>query len=96
MMRNALMALLLLASARPLDSARPTTQGDRMRRPNIIVVLIDDARYADYSSYGNKRVETVNIDRMAAEGLRFAQYYVNSPICSPSRSKFEVEGWWAE
>ncbi|HEX5692180.1 MAG TPA: sulfatase-like hydrolase/transferase, partial [Roseiflexaceae bacterium] len=56
------------------------------QQPNIIVVFIDDAGYADYSSYGNTRVKTENIDRMAAEGLRFTQFYVNSPICSPSRT----------
>src|SRR5262245_48148668 len=88
MMRCVLTVLLLLACELPLHPAPATTQGNRAtsRQPNIIVVLIDDAGYADYSSYGNPRVKTVNIDRMAAEGLRFAQYYVASPICSPSRT----------
>lgn len=55
-------------------------------RPNIIVVLIDDAGFADLSCYGNKDAKTENMDRLAAEGRRFTQFYVNSPICSPSRT----------
>jgi len=54
--------------------------------PNIIVVLIDDMGWGDFSCFGNKQVETTNIDRLASEGLRFEQFYVNSPICSPSRT----------
>jgi uncharacterized sulfatase len=58
---------------------------DQPSRPNIVFVLIDDMGWADFSCFGNKQIETTNIDRLAAEGLRFEQFYVNSPICSPSR-----------
>jgi uncharacterized sulfatase len=54
-------------------------------RPNIVLVLIDDMGWGDFSCFGNKEIQTTNIDRLAAEGLRFQQFYVNSPICSPSR-----------
>jgi uncharacterized sulfatase len=54
-------------------------------RPNIVVVLIDDMGWGDFSCFGNLAAETPNIDRLASEGLRFEQFYVNSPICSPSR-----------
>ena len=54
--------------------------------PNFVFVLIDDMGYADLSCYGQKEIETPNIDRMAREGIRFTQFYVNSPICSPSRT----------
>lgn len=54
-------------------------------RPNIIFVFIDDMGYGDLSCYGNEDIQTVNIDRLAAEGVRFEQFYVASPICSPSR-----------
>jgi uncharacterized sulfatase len=53
--------------------------------PNIILVFIDDMGWGDFSSFGNRAIETENIDRLASEGLRFEQFYVNSPICSPSR-----------
>ena len=54
--------------------------------PNIVVVLIDDLGWGDFSCFGNTHVETANIDRLAAEGVRFEQFYVNAPICSPSRT----------
>jgi uncharacterized sulfatase len=54
-------------------------------RPNIIVVLVDDMGYGDLSCYGG-RAKTKEIDRLAEEGIRFTQFYVNSPICSPSRT----------
>jgi arylsulfatase A-like enzyme len=53
--------------------------------PNIVMVLIDDMGWGDFSCFGNKEAQTPNIDRLAVEGIRFAQFYVNSPICSPSR-----------
>jgi len=55
------------------------------RQPNIIFIFIDDMGYGDLSCYGNKYVQTINIDRLAEEGVRLTQFYVNSPICSPSR-----------
>jgi arylsulfatase A-like enzyme len=57
----------------------------RAARPNIVVVFIDDLGWGDFSCFGNTEVRTGHIDRLAAEGLRFEQFYVNSPICSPSR-----------
>lgn len=55
------------------------------RPPNIITVFIDDMGWSDLSSFGGDAVETEKIDRLAEEGLRFTNFYVNSPICSPSR-----------
>ncbi len=53
--------------------------------PNIILIFIDDMGWSDWSCFGNPDASTPNIDRMAAEGIAFEQFYVNSPICSPSR-----------
>jgi len=55
-------------------------------RPNIVLVFIDDMGWGDFSCFGNEAAETRNIDRLAAEGIRFESFYVNSPICSPSRT----------
>ncbi len=55
-------------------------------RPNIVLIFIDDMGWGDFSCFGNKDAKTPHIDRMAAEGVRFEQFYVNSPICSPSRT----------
>lgn len=54
-------------------------------KPNIIMVFIDDMGWGDLSCFGSTKAQTPNIDRMASEGIRFGQFYVNSPICSPSR-----------
>jgi uncharacterized sulfatase len=54
--------------------------------PNVLLVFIDDMGWGDFSCFGNEEVQTTNIDRLAAEGIRFEQFYVNSPICSPSRT----------
>lgn len=54
-------------------------------RLNIVLVFIDDMGWGDFSCFGNEDAETPNIDRLASEGIRFEQFYVNSPICSPSR-----------
>ncbi len=54
--------------------------------PNVISLFIDDMGWSDLSCFGNTEVATPHIDRLAAEGIRFTQFYVNSPICSPSRT----------
>ncbi|MDR2705219.1 MAG: sulfatase-like hydrolase/transferase [Planctomycetaceae bacterium] len=54
-------------------------------RPNIVLILIDDMGWSDLSCFGNNTVKTVNIDRLAQEGISFTQFYVCSPLCSPSR-----------
>lgn len=53
--------------------------------PNIVFFFIDDMGYADPSCFGNPAMKTPNIDRLAAEGIRLTNFYVNSPICSASR-----------
>ena len=55
------------------------------RPPNIVFLFIDDMGYADPSCFGNPHVRTEHIDRLADEGIRLTNFYVNSPICSPSR-----------
>lgn len=55
------------------------------KQPNVVLVFIDDMGWGDFSCFGNERVQTENIDQLAEEGIRFEQFYVNSPICSPSR-----------
>lgn len=60
--------------------------GFSQEKPNIIIVNVDDMGYSDPSCYGGDYVETPNIDRMAAEGIRFTQFYTSCPISSPSRT----------
>ena len=55
-------------------------------RPNIVFILADDLGYGELGSYGQTMIQTPALDRMAAEGMRFTQFYAGSPVCAPSRS----------
>ena len=59
-------------------------------KPNILVILTDDMGWGDPGCFGNKEMATPNIDRLASEGTRFTQFYVASPICSPSRVAYST------
>jgi arylsulfatase A-like enzyme len=65
-----------------LDGLRLKAQG----KPNIIFILADDLGYGDLGCYGQKRIKTPNLDRLAAEGMRFTQCYAGSTVCAPSRA----------
>ncbi len=54
--------------------------------PNIIIILADDMGYGDLSCYGHPSIRTPNLDRMAAEGMRFTDFYVAACVCTPSRA----------
>ncbi|HLB72999.1 MAG TPA: sulfatase-like hydrolase/transferase, partial [Sedimentisphaerales bacterium] len=58
----------------------------RAKLPNIIYIMADDMGYADLGCYGQKRIKTPNIDKLAEEGTRFTQCYTGSTVCAPSRS----------
>ncbi len=55
-------------------------------RPNFLVILCDDLGYGDLASYGNPTIQTPNLDRLAAEGIRLTSAYAAAPVCSPSRA----------
>jgi len=75
-------SLILVAIALVIFAAAAPAQ----RRPNIIFIQADDLGYGDLSCYGQLKFKTPNIDRLAAEGMRFTQYYAGSTVCAPSRS----------
>lgn len=56
------------------------------RRPNVVIIFIDDQGYYDLGCYGATEVKTPRIDQLAGEGIRFTDYYAAAPICSPSRA----------
>ncbi len=62
-----------------------TVSGKEARKPNIVFMLADDLGYADIGPFGQKKIRTPNLDRMAAEGMKFTQHYSGSPVCAPSR-----------
>ena len=63
-------------------SVLPVTGADR---PNMIYIMVDDLGYGDLGCFGQKVIETPNIDRLASEGMRLTSYYAGCTVCRPSR-----------
>ena len=81
-----------LAAGVDLPAAQPSEQ-----KPNILFIFVDDMGFADPGCFGNPLVKTPNIDRLAEEGIKVTNFYVNSPICSPSRvavTTGQYQGRW--
>lgn len=78
--------LTVLAGCSGNASQGEISDTSEQRPPNIIYILADDLGYGDLGSYGQKRIKTPNLDRMAKEGMRFTQHYSGSTVCAPSRS----------
>lgn len=75
-----LLGLLLLG----LNLGAPLSAAER--KPNIIFILSDDLAQGDVGAYGQTKIKTPNLDRMAAEGTRFTQAYCGTTVCAPSRA----------
>lgn len=56
-----------------------------VRKPNIIYIYADDLGYGELGCYGQTKIKTPNLDRMAKEGMRFTQHYTSTPVCAPAR-----------
>jgi arylsulfatase A len=76
MMRTLLLTLLLGTTA---------VAADPPKQPNIVFILADDLGFGDLGCYGQKQIQTPNIDRMAVNGLKFNQFYAGNAVCAPSR-----------
>ena len=74
-------ASLLLSS----NTIKSITSTERKKKLNIVYILADDLGYAELGCYGQKKIKTPNIDKLAAEGMRFTQHYSGNPVCAPSR-----------
>ena len=80
LLRGAALGTLALASG--IDDVF----GQPASRPNIVFIMADDLGYADVACYGRPDLKTPNIDRIAADGVRFLQAYANSAVCSETRT----------
>jgi arylsulfatase A len=78
--RLAVLLSLFLGSGGSL----PVYSADK-RPPNIVFILADDLGYAEVGAFGQKKIRTPNLDRMAEQGMRLTQHYSGSPVCAPSR-----------
>ena len=95
-LRLTLIATLVFASASPVTAAASAKES-KGEKPNIVVIFIDDMGFADPSCFGNPLVKTPNIDKLAAQGIKLTNFYVNSPICSASRVALttgQYQGRW--
>jgi len=63
----------------------PAASAEASKKPNLIYIMADDLGYGDLGCYGQKRIKTPSIDKMAAEGIRFTDHYAGSTVCAPSR-----------
>lgn len=79
--RSFLKQSLAVAAAPAVVRAQPGSRD----KPNLIYILADDLGYGDVGCYGQDRIRTPSLDRMAAEGMRFTQHYAGSTVCAPSR-----------
>ncbi len=79
-----LFAALLLAWAGPLW-ASPAKPSRRTTLPSVILIVADDLGYGDLGCYGQSKIKTPNLDRLAAEGMKFTQAYAGNTVCAPSR-----------
>lgn len=85
-MRGKLIGLAVgIAVIWPFAKASMAETAETAARPNIIFILADDLGYGDLGCYGQQKIATPNIDRIAAEGMRFTQFYAGSTVCAPSR-----------
>jgi len=57
-----------------------------VEKPNIIFIMADDLGYGELGCYGQRLIQTPNLDRMAAEGMKFTRFYAGATVCAPSRS----------
>jgi arylsulfatase A-like enzyme len=78
---GSIIAGLAIASVSPVAA-----QTKNVHKPNIILILMDDMGYGDLSCYGATQYKTPNIDRLAAEGMRFTNFCVSQAVCSASRA----------
>jgi len=68
------------------EKSSPQQRSGYDKPPNIILIYADDLGYGDLSTYGHPAIKTPNIDRLGEEGVRFTEFYVTCPVCTPSRA----------
>lgn len=76
---------LVAAAGLLLNVLPPAAAAERAAKPNIVLIVADDLGYGDLGCYGATKIKTPNVDRLAAEGVRFTQGYAPSSTCTPSR-----------
>ena len=86
-LRSIALMLLLSQSILAQDTTRRRAAQSKKSesKPNIVFILADDLGYGELGCYGQQKIQTPNIDRLASEGMRFLQHYTGAPVCAPAR-----------
>ena len=74
-MISTLIVSIAMLSAQPVQS----------RPPNVVLIMADDLGWNEVGAYGQKKIRTPNIDRLAEEGIRFTDHYSGSTVCAPKK-----------
>lgn len=69
-----------------MDTLKAISDSASTEKPNIILIMADDLGYGDLGCYGNREIETPNIDALADGGMRFTDFHSNGAVCSPTRA----------
>lgn len=78
--------LLISACSTAPTTSEVSTEEISFESPNIIFIMADDLGYGDLGCYGQTQIQTPNIDQLAAQGIKFTQFYAGSTVCAPSRA----------
>ncbi len=75
-----------LKTAAALAGVAASCTPTAVKKPNVLLILVDDLGWGDLSSYGAADLQTPNIDGLVSESMTFTTFYANCPVCSPSRA----------
>ena len=76
---------LLIFSTVAAAAADPSPKTGDLKKPNIVFIMADDLGWGEVGCYGQKKIKTPNLDRLAREGMRFLRHYTGAPVCAPAR-----------
>ena len=77
--------IMILSMMLSCTKTQNSKENRSIKKPNIVYILADDLGYGELGVYGQKKIQTPNIDALAASGMLFTQHYSGAPVCAPSR-----------
>ena len=85
-MLPALVAAVVFVCQIQAEQSRPANSSvQSSQKPNVVFIIADDLGWGETGCYGQQKIRTPNIDRLAAQGMRFTRHYSGAPVCAPSR-----------
>ncbi|MEX0363355.1 MAG: arylsulfatase [Allomuricauda sp.] len=84
--KNKLVPFLLVFMAMALMCCETQSKQQTVTKPNVVFIMADDLGYGDIGAYGQEKIATPHLDKMAKDGMRFTQFYAGTSVCAPSRA----------